>query len=144
MEKDEIKSALLHAIEVSLDVQHKAVERYAPDPASRKLSVGVRRSMSQIDMVGDVLLRAEKLHGREIEREPIVLTLVKKVKRGDRFVVCRTVGDGQTGPPAGAPGAGMWIVNNCALENLHSSDRAMCCYSRRQRHFPFPLTPRFC
>lgn len=42
--------------------------------------------MSQIDMVGDVLLRAEKPHGREIEHESIVSTLIKKVKRGDRFV----------------------------------------------------------
>lgn len=41
MEKDEIESALLHAIEVSLDAQLKAVKRLRAGPSEPKV---IRRS----------------------------------------------------------------------------------------------------
>lgn len=96
MEKDEIEAAVLHAIEVSLEAQLKAVKRLRSGPREVKAA---RKGTSQIDMVHDVLRRAgkplhvseiigrvEKLHGLKLERESIVSTLVKKVNRGDRFV----------------------------------------------------------
>jgi hypothetical protein len=96
MEKDEIESAVLHAIEVSLDAQLKAVRRLRSGPPEPKTA---RKRMSQIELVHDVLRdagkplhvseiieRVEKLSGIKLDRESIVSTLVKKVKRGDRFV----------------------------------------------------------
>lgn len=96
MEKDAIEAAVLHAMEVSLEAQLRAVKRLRAGPPERK---PVRKSTSQISMVHDVLRRAgkplhiseiiervEKLHGFKLERESIVSTLVKKVNRGDRFV----------------------------------------------------------
>ena len=97
MEKDEIESAVLHALEVSLEAQLKAVKRLRAGP--RETKAAVRKGTSQIDMVHDVLRRAgkplhvseiiarvEKVHGFKLERESIVSTLVKKVNRGDRFL----------------------------------------------------------
>jgi hypothetical protein len=97
MEKDEIESAVLHALEVSLEAQLRAVKRLRAGPRER--TKVVRKSTSQIDMVHDVLRRAgkplhvseiiervQKLHGFKLERESIVSTLVKKVNRGDRFI----------------------------------------------------------
>ena len=96
MEKDEIEAAVLHAIEVSLEAQLKAVKRLRSEEPSEKPS---RKGTSQVDMVYDVLKRAgrplhvndiiervEKLHGRQLERESIVSMLVKKIARGERFV----------------------------------------------------------
>jgi hypothetical protein len=96
MQKDEIEAAVLHAMEVSLDAQLKAVKRLRAGPKEPKVA---RQGLSQVDMVHDVLQRAnqplhvseiidrvEKLHGRKIQRESIVSTLVKKVKLGKRFV----------------------------------------------------------
>src|SRR5258708_32688779 len=97
MEKDEIEAAVLHAVEVSLEAQLKAVRRLRSGPREAKAA---RKGTSQIDMVHDVLRRAgkplhvsemiervEKVHGFKLERESIVSTLVKKVNRGDRFVL---------------------------------------------------------
>lgn len=96
MEKDEIESAVLHAIEVSLEAQLRAVRRLRTGSGESKAT---RKGTSQIDMVHDVLRRAgkplhiteiiervQKTHGLKLERESIVSTLVKKVNRGDRFV----------------------------------------------------------
>lgn len=96
MEKDEIEAAVLHAIEVSLEAQFKAVRRLRAGPREARVA---RKGTSQIDMVHDVLRRAGKplhvseiiervhrLHGLEMERESIVSTLTKKVNRGSRFV----------------------------------------------------------
>lgn len=96
MEKDEIEAAVLHAVEVSLEAQLRAVKRLRAGPGEPKVA---RKGTSQIDMVHDVLRRAgkplhvseiiervEKVHGFKLERESIVSTLVKKVNRGDRFV----------------------------------------------------------
>ncbi len=96
MEKDEIKAAVLEAIEVSLEAQLKAVKRLLAGPPEPGAA---RERTSQIQLVHDVLRRAgkplhvtqiiervEKSHGIKLDRESIVSTLVKKVKRGDRFV----------------------------------------------------------
>jgi hypothetical protein len=96
MEKDEIEAAVLHAVEVSLEAQLKAVRRLRAGPREVKAT---RKRPSQIDMVHDVLRRAghplhvseiiervQKLHGLELERESIVSTLTKKVNRGSSFV----------------------------------------------------------
>lgn len=97
MEKNEIEAAVLHAFEVSLEAQLRAVKRLrsAPPEAAKV----VRKGTAQIDMVHDVLRRAgkplhiseiiervQKQHGFKLERESIVSTLVKKVNRGDRFI----------------------------------------------------------
>ena len=96
MEKDEIKAAVLDAIEVSLEAQLKAVRRLRTGPPQPRAA---RKGTSQIQMVHDVLRRAgkplhvtdiiervERAQGIKLDRESIVSTLVKKVKRGDRFV----------------------------------------------------------
>jgi hypothetical protein len=96
MEKDQIQAAVLHAIEVSLEAQLKAVRRLRSGPIEPKPP---RERTSQIQLVHDVLRdamkplhvseiieRVEKAHGIKLDRESIVSTLVKKVKRGDRFV----------------------------------------------------------
>jgi hypothetical protein len=96
MEKDEIEAAVLHAMEISLEAQLKAIKRLRAAPPESK-AAGKRTS--QIDMVHDVLRRAgkplhvseiiervEKVNGIKLDRESIVSTLVKKVKRGDSFV----------------------------------------------------------
>lgn len=96
MEKDAIESAVLRAIEVSLEAQLKAVKQLRAGPRESKAA---RKGTAQIDMVHDVLRRAGKplhisdiiervhtLHGLTLERESIVSTLAKKVNRGDRFV----------------------------------------------------------
>lgn len=97
MEKSEIEAAVLHAMEVSLEAQLRAVKRLRAGP--REPAKVRRKGTSQIDMVHDVLRRAgkplhiseiiervQKQHGFKLERESIVSTLVKKVNRGDRFV----------------------------------------------------------
>ena len=96
MEKDAIESAILHAFEVSLEAQLRAVKRLRSGPPKPRPA---RKSTSQISLVHDVLRRAgkplhvseiiehvAKLHGLQLERESIVSTLTKKVNRGDRFV----------------------------------------------------------
>jgi len=96
VEKDEVKAAVLDAIEVSLEAQLKAVRRLRTGPPKPRAA---RKGTSQIQMVHDVLRRSgkplhvteiiervEKVHGIKLDRESIVSTLVKKVKRGDQFV----------------------------------------------------------
>jgi hypothetical protein len=96
MEIDEVKAAVLDAIEVSLEAQLKAVKHLRAGPSQPRAA---RKGTSQIQMVHDVLRRAgkplhvkeiiervEKAHGIKLDRESIVSTLVKKVNRGDRFV----------------------------------------------------------
>ena len=97
MEKNEIEAAVLHAFEVSLEAQLRAVKRLRSAPP--EVAKPVRKGTAQVDMVHDVLRRAGKpLHISEIiervqqqhdfklERESIVSALVKKVNRGDRFI----------------------------------------------------------
>lgn len=96
MDKDDIEASVLHAFEVSLEAQLKAVRRLRSGAVEEKPP---RQRMSQVDMVFDVLQRAaqplhiseiidgvETVHGLRLERESIVSSLVKKVRRGDRFI----------------------------------------------------------
>ena len=96
MDDNDIEASVLHAFEISLEAQLKAVKRLRTGQVEEKPP---QRSMSQVDMVYDILQRAaeplhiseiidrvEKVHGRRLERESIVSSLVKKVRRGDRFV----------------------------------------------------------
>lgn len=91
-----IEESVLHAFEISLEAQLKAVKRLRTGPVEEKPP---RKSKSQIDMVYDILQRSgqplhiseiidrvEKVHGQRLERESIVSSLVKKVRRGDRFI----------------------------------------------------------
>src|SRR5258708_20713683 len=68
MEKDEIEAAVLHAVEVSLEAQLKAVRRLRAGPREPKAA---RKGTSQTDMVHAVLRPAGKpLHAPEtIDRE---------------------------------------------------------------------------
>ncbi len=96
MDKNDVEDSVLHAFEVSLEAQLKAIKRLRTGQVEEKPP---RQGMSQVDMVYDILQRAsqplhiseiidrvEKVHGQRLERESIVSSLVKKVRRGDRFV----------------------------------------------------------
>jgi hypothetical protein len=92
---NEIEKAVLNAFEIALDAQLKAIRRLkSPGPEKKR----EQKSMSQVDMVYDVLRRAgkalhiseildrvEKNFGRRLDRESVVSSLVKKMKRQDRF-----------------------------------------------------------
>ncbi len=95
-DRNEIEASVLHAFEITLEAQLKAVRRLCSGPVKEKAP---REGMSQIDMVYDILQRVAKplhisdiidrvemVHGRRLERESVVSSLVKKVRRGDRFV----------------------------------------------------------
>ena len=68
-DKDPIEQAVLNAFEIALDAQLRAIRR-----AGKPLHIS------------EILDRIEKLHGRRLDRESVVSTLVKKIARGDRFV----------------------------------------------------------
>lgn len=95
-DKDPIEQAVLNAFEIALEAQLRAIRRAKSggESAPRR-----DKSTSQIEMVHDVLRRAgkslhiseildrvEKVHGRRLDRESVVSSLVKKIARGDRFV----------------------------------------------------------
>jgi hypothetical protein len=95
-DKDPIEQAVLNAFEIALDAQLRAIRR-----AKSRTTTGPTREKrtSQLDMVQDVLRRAgkplhiseildrvEKLHGRRLDRESVVSSLVKKIARGERFL----------------------------------------------------------
>ena len=95
-DKDPIEQAVLNAFEVALDAQLRAIRRAKGGSAAE--STRVKRT-SQLDMVQDVLRRAgkplhiseildriEKQHGRRLDRESVVSSLVKKIARGERFL----------------------------------------------------------
>jgi len=95
---DDVRNAILGAMEASLDAQLRAVRRLRRgDPAQPRPRSGKGRS--QVDMAYDVLRKAgSPLHISEIlarihstfrvrvDRESLVSSLTKKVMRGDRFV----------------------------------------------------------
>jgi len=96
--QNEVRDALLEAVELSLDAQLRAVRRLRK--GGKAVEPGRRRAgMSQVDLVYDILLRAgvplhvtELLrrvaadHGVRLDRESVVSALSKKVARGVRFV----------------------------------------------------------
>ena len=95
-DKDPVEYAVLNAFEIALEAQLRAIRR----AKSKGVAEPTRdKGTSQIGMVQDVLCRAgkplhiseildriEKLHGRRLDRESVVSSLVKKIARGDRFV----------------------------------------------------------
>jgi len=96
MDKKDIEESVLHAFEISLEAQLKAVRHLRAGPTEEKPP---RQSKSQVDMVYDILNasgqplhiseiidQVEKVYGLRLERESIVSSLVKKIRRGDRFV----------------------------------------------------------
>jgi hypothetical protein len=95
-DKNPVEQAVLNVFEIALEAQLRAIRRAksrgSMEPTREKRT-------SQIDMVEDVLRRAskplhiseildriEKLHGRRLDRESVVSSLVKKIAHGDRFV----------------------------------------------------------
>jgi hypothetical protein len=91
-----IEQAVFNAFELSLDAQLKALRRLRTGPDEDKPA---KKSLSQIDMVYDILQRAaeplhinailervEKIHHHRLDRESVVSALVKRVRRNDRFV----------------------------------------------------------
>ncbi len=91
-----VQQAVLNAFEIALDAQLRAIRRAK---GGEPVEPTKKKSASQIDMVHDVLQRAgeplhisdilnrvEKLHGRRLDRESIVSSLIKKIARGDRFL----------------------------------------------------------
>ena len=95
--EDPIQRAVLNAFEVALDAQLRAIRRLK-NPDSEKQQ-RTPKSMSQVDMVYDILRatgrplhiseilqKVEKAFGKKLDRESVVSSLVKKVRRQDRFV----------------------------------------------------------
>ena len=95
--KDDLEASVLHAFEVTLEAQLKAVKRLRSGQVEEKKPS--LPGKSQIEMVYDILQRASQplhvseiiervkaVHGKQLERESIVSALTKKVRRGDRFV----------------------------------------------------------
>ena len=93
---NEVERAVLNAFEIALEAQLRAIRRLKSSEPDKKRE---RKSMSQVDMVGDILRRAakplhiseildrvEKSFGQRLDRESVVSSLVKKVQRQDRFV----------------------------------------------------------
>jgi hypothetical protein len=94
--KDPIQQAVLNAFEIALEAQLRAIRRVKTRGAAEPKP---DKGTSQIDMVHDVLRRAgkplhiseilervDKLHGRRLDRESVVSSLVKKIARGHTFV----------------------------------------------------------
>ena len=95
-DKDPIERAVLNAFEIALDAQLRAIRRAKSKTVAEPTRI---KGTSQVDMVQDVLRRAgkplhiseildrvEKLHGRRLDRESVVSSLVKKIARGERFM----------------------------------------------------------
>jgi hypothetical protein len=95
--QDPVQRAVLNAFEVALDAQLRAIRKLKnPDVEKKQGRAG---SMSQVDMIYDILQRAgkplhiteilervEKVFGKQLDRESVVSSLVKKIQRQDRFV----------------------------------------------------------
>ncbi len=94
---ESIHKAVLSAFEVALEAQLRAIRRLKnPEPGEKPRKP---KGLSQVDMVYDILRTAGKsLHiteilqrienrfGQQVDRESVVSSLVKKVRREDRFV----------------------------------------------------------
>ena len=98
MDEAKIKEVILEAVEASLEAQLRAVRRLRSGEEKSRAKTGPK-GLSQVDMAFDILQRARaplhvneiieriaQRHGRQVDRESLVSSLVKKVQRGDRFV----------------------------------------------------------
>lgn len=95
---DEIRDAVMAAIEASLEAQLRAIRRLRQGSTEEK-GPRRKRGRSQVDLAFDVLKKARSpLHiseiidriqaqfGVSIDRESLVSSLSKKIARQDRFV----------------------------------------------------------
>ena len=95
--QDPIHKAVLNAFEVALDAQLRAIRRLRMGETTSQPNKD--KGASQLDLVfdalhragkplhiSDILDRVEKSHGRRLDRESIVSSLVKKVAKGQRFI----------------------------------------------------------
>jgi hypothetical protein len=98
MDESRIKDVIFEAIESGLEAQLRAVRRLRAGKETAPMP-RIRKGLSQVDMAFDILLKARtpqhineiirriaEVHGRQVDRESLVSSLVKKVQRGDRFV----------------------------------------------------------
>jgi len=96
MESQELRNTILNIIEESLAAQLRAIRRLQD---RRPAEPPTEKSMSQLDMVYDILQKAGKelhiteilsriqsVYGVQLDRESLVSALTKKVHRQDRFV----------------------------------------------------------
>ena len=96
MDEDKIKNVILDTTISSLEAQLRAVRRLRGGKEEEEKE---EKGMSMTDMVYDILLRegkplhitsiikkVSKIHGITIDRESIVSSLSKKIKKGERFV----------------------------------------------------------
>ena len=96
MEIPDLRNIILEITEQSLSAQLKAIRRLQERPP---MESPTEKSMSQLDMVYDILKKAGKelhvteilsriqsVYGVQLDRESIVSALTKKVHRQDRFV----------------------------------------------------------
>jgi len=95
MNKDDIRDTILDAIEEALDAQLRAIRRMRKPGLQKETK---EKSMSQMDMVYDILTRnqplhiteiidqIERIHGTRLDRESLVSAITKKVMRDERFV----------------------------------------------------------
>lgn len=98
MNESQVKDVIFEAIETSLEAQLRAIRRLRSGKEV-SLKPKTRKGMSQVDMAFDILSntagplhiseiirRIVEVHNRQVDRESLVSSLVKKVQRGDRFV----------------------------------------------------------
>jgi len=96
MEKNEIRNAILDVIIEVVEAQAKAIRRLRGAPEKDWVD---QKSMSQIEMAHDILLKARRplhiadiieqvnqIHGIRLDRESIVSAISKKVSKEDRFI----------------------------------------------------------
>lgn len=96
MEKDEIRNTILDVIIEVVEAQAKAIRRLRRTSEKKVVD---QKSMSQIEMVHDILLKARRplhiadiieqvnqIHGIRLDRESIVSAISKKVSKEDRFI----------------------------------------------------------
>lgn len=95
---DDVRDAILEAVEASLDAQLRAVRRLRRGEPARARP-GPRKGRSQVGMaydvlkkagvplhISDILARIQSAFRVTVDRESLVSSLTKKVMRGDRFV----------------------------------------------------------
>lgn len=96
MEKEEIRNTIIDVIIEVFEAQTKAIKRLREEPEKAEPE---HKSMSQTEMVHDILLKARRplhitdiieqvnqIHGVSLDRESIVSAISKKVAKEDRFI----------------------------------------------------------
>lgn len=94
-EQQSIKDSIYEALEISLEVQLRAIRRLRN---SKEKPSTFKKRMSQIELAYDILVKIgtplhineiirniETTHKIQVDRESLVSAITKKVSRGDRF-----------------------------------------------------------